>query len=712
MRPGALSWEDQLAKASSKERVREKAGTVRKASKGSAKPPKEAPAKTSAEEVKAARVKSASNGKRSAKKAVSSETAASKTSARKAAAAAKTTARTAAKAGAARGKSASKKSSATQDAATKSTGSKAARKTSIAMTSAKAAGTKRATAAAKPAPSRRRGSAAEKLWLKSYPKEIPAEIEPFRHSSLADLLLESCRNFADRRAFTSMGVSLTFAELEKASRDFAAYLQSLGLKKGARLAIMMPNVLQYPVVIMAALRAGYVIVNINALYTARELQHQLVDSGAEAIVILENFARTLQTVIKETPVRHVVVATLGDMMGLKGHLVNFAVRRMKKLVPAWSLPGHVPFRQAIRQGAAARFSPPEVTLDDVAFLQYTGGTTGVAKGAILLHRNVLANVMQNELWLQTAYLNQPRPQRPVYICALPLCHIYALTVNALMGIKLGAENVLIVNPKDIPGLVKELGKYDFNVLPGVNTLFNALLNNEQFRKLSFKSLNLTLGGGMAVQRSVAERWKEVTGRTICEGYGLSETSPVAAANRFDITEFTGTIGLPLPSTEIAIRDENGRDLKPGKVGEICIRGPQVMAGYWNKPEETKEAFTPDGFLKSGDMGVMDESGYIRIVDRKKDMILVSGFNVYPNEIEEVVAEHPGVLEVAAIGVPDEHSGEVPKIFVVKKDPSLAEQDLLNFCRERLTGYKRPRHVEFRSELPKSNVGKIVRRELR
>ena len=711
MRPGALSWEDQLAKASSKERVREKAGTVRKASKGSAKPPKEAPAKTSAEEVKAARVKSASNGKRSAKKAVSSETAASKTSARKAAAIAKT-ARTAAKAGAARGKSASKKSSATQDAATKSTGSKAARKTSIAMTSAKAAGTKRATAAAKPAPSRRRGSAAEKLWLKSYPKEIPAEIEPFRHSSLADLLLESCRNFADRRAFTSMGVSLTFAELEKASRDFAAYLQSLGLKKGARLAIMMPNVLQYPVVIMAALRAGYVIVNVNALYTARELQHQLVDSGAEAIVILENFARTLQTVIKETPVRHVVVATLGDMMGLKGHLVNFAVRRMKKLVPAWSLPGHVPFRQAIRQGAAARFSPPEVTLDDVAFLQYTGGTTGVAKGAILLHRNVLANVMQNELWLQTAYLNQPRPQRPVYICALPLCHIYALTVNALMGIKLGAENVLIVNPKDIPGLVKELGKYDFNVLPGVNTLFNALLNNEQFRKLSFKSLNLTLGGGMAVQRSVAERWKEVTGRTICEGYGLSETSPVAAANRFDITEFTGTIGLPLPSTEIAIRDENGRDLKPGKVGEICIRGPQVMAGYWNKPEETKEAFTPDGFLKSGDMGVMDESGYIRIVDRKKDMILVSGFNVYPNEIEEVVAEHPGVLEVAAIGVPDEHSGEVPKIFVVKKDPSLAEQDLLNFCRERLTGYKRPRHVEFRSELPKSNVGKIVRRELR
>src|SRR5690606_3747220 len=553
MRPGALSWEEQLGKASSKERVREKAGTVRKASKGSAKPPKEAPAKTSAEEVEAARVKSASNGKRSAKKAASSETAASKTSARKAAAAAKTTARTAAKAGAARGKSASKKSSATQDAATKSTGSKAARKTSIAMTSAKAAGTKRATAAAKPAPSRRRGSAAEKLWLKSYPKEIPAEIEPFRHSSLADLLLESCRNFADRRAFTSMGVSLTFAELEKASRDFAAYLQSLGLKKGARLAIMMPNVLQYPVVIMAALRAGYVIVNINALYTARELQHQLVDSGAEAIVILENFARTLQTVIKETPVRHVVVATLGDMMGLKGHLVNFAVRRMKKLVPAWSLPGHVPFRQAIRQGAAARFSPPEVTLDDVACLQYTGGTTGVAKGAILLHRNVLANVMQNELWLQTAYLNQPRPQRPVYICALPLCHIYALTVNALMGIKLGAENVLIVNPKDIPGLVKELGKYDFNVLPGVNTLFNALLNNEQFRKLSFKSLNLTLGGGMAVQRSVAERWKEVTGRTICEGYGLSETSPVAAANRFDITEFTGTIGLPLPSTEIAIR---------------------------------------------------------------------------------------------------------------------------------------------------------------
>ena len=701
-----------MAKASSRERTKEKAATERRARKGAGGPPKDASVNTSVDGGKAAKAKSASTGAKSARKAASPKPAVSKTTARKTDAAAKTATKTAAKAGTARSKSIAKKSSAKTGGASKSTGSNAARKTPAASEGAKAAGAKRAKAAAKPVQARRRGGVAEKPWLKSYPKEIPAEIEPFRHSSLADLLLESCRNFSDRRAFTSMGASLTFGELEKASRDFAAYLQSTGLKKGARIAIMMPNVLQYPVIIMAALRAGYVIVNINALYTARELQHQLSDSGAEAIVILENFARTLQAVIKETSIRHVVVATIGDMMGLKGHLVNFAVRRVKRLVPGWSLPGHVPFRQAIRQGAAARFSPPEVTLDDVAFLQYTGGTTGVAKGAILLHRNVLANVMQNELWLETAYLDQPRPRRPVYICALPLCHIYALTVNALMGIKLGAENVLIVNPRDIPGLVKELGKYDFNVFPGVNTLFNALLNNDHFRQLSFKKLNLTLGGGMAVQRSVAERWKQVTGRTICEGYGLSETSPVAAANRFDISEFTGTIGLPLPSTEIAIRDEDGRDLKPGEVGEICIRGPQVMAGYWNTPEETKEAFMPDGFLKSGDMGVMDESGQIRIVDRKKDMILVSGFNVYPNEIEDVVAEHPGVLEVAAVGVPDEHSGEVPKIFVVKNDPSLTEQDLLNYCRERLTGYKRPRHVEFRSELPKSNVGKIVRRELR
>jgi len=552
----------------------------------------------------------------------------------------------------------------------------------------------------------------EKPWLKSYPESIPTEIGPFRHSSLPDMLLEACRNFGDRPAFTSMGKSITFAELEKASRDFAAYLQSRGLKKGARVAIMMPNVLQYPVVMMAVLRAGYVVVNVNPLYTARELEHQLKDSGVEAIVILENFAKTLQATIGKTQVKHVVVTAMGDMMGLKGHIVNFVVRRVKKLVAPWDLPGHVPFKRAIREGAAARFSPPEVGLDDLAFLQYTGGTTGIAKGAMLLHRNVLANVMQSEIWLKTAYLTRKEPKHPVFICVLPLYHIYAMTVNAMTGIKLGAQNILISNPRDIPALVKELGKYEFNFFIGLNTLFNALLNNQEFQKLDFSHLHLTLGGGMAVQRSVAERWKKLTGCTISEGYGLSETSPVATINRLDRDDFTGTIGLPLPSTDIAIRDEKGRDVKLGEVGEVCIRGPQVMPGYWNQPEETAKVMTPDGFFRSGDMGTMDETGHVRIVDRKKDMILVSGFNVYPNEIEEVLARHPGVLEAAAIGVADEHSGEVPKVFVVKKDPSLTEKDVIAYCRENLTGYKRPRHVEFRSELPKTNVGKILRRELR
>ncbi len=552
---------------------------------------------------------------------------------------------------------------------------------------------------------------AKQPWLKSYPKEIPAEIGPFSHDSLADMMLESCRLYADRPAFTCMGTSLTFSGLEKASRDFAAYLQSIGLEKGARVAIMMPNVLQYPVVGMAALRAGYVVVNVNPLYTRRELEHQLADSGAEAIIIMENFAGTLQAALGGSSLRHVIVATMGDMMGLKGHAINFAVRYVKRLVPPWSLP-HISFKQAMREGAAARFAPPEVGLDDTAFLQYTGGTTGIAKGAVLLHRNVLANVMQNSLWLQTAYLDREPPERPVHLCALPLYHIYALTVIALMGVRLGAESVLVPNPRDIPGLVKVLRRHAIDVFPGLNTLFNALLNNEDFRRLRLDRLKLTLAGGMAVQRSVAERWKEAMGHTICEGYGLSETSPVVAANRFDIEDFTGTIGLPLPSTEVAIRDDAGRDLKTGEVGEICIRGPQVMAGYWNRPDETARCMTEDGFLRSGDMGTMDAGGHIRLVDRKKDMIVVSGFNVYPNEIEEIVSKHPGVLEVAAIGVPDEHSGEVPKLFIVKREHSLTEEAILEFCRGELTGYKRPKYVEFRSELPKSNVGKIMRRQLR
>lgn len=557
------------------------------------------------------------------------------------------------------------------------------------------------------------GTAASKPWLKSYPDRIPAEIGPLPAASIGELLVKSCKQFAGRPAFTCMGKTLNYGELERHSTAFAAYLQSTGLTRGARIAIMMPNVLQYPVAMMAVLRAGYTVVNVNPLYTPRELEHQLKDSGAEAIIILENFATTLQSVIGRTAVRHVVVASMGDMLGgLKGAVVNLVVRRVKKMVPAWSLPGHVKFPAALKQGAASSFKSVDVSADDVAFLQYTGGTTGVSKGATLLHRNVLANVAQNAAWVESAFIKRPRPADLVYACPLPLYHIYALTVNALMGMQLGSHNILIPNPRDIAAFVKELGKYRVNIFPGLNTLFNGLLNNEEFRKLDFKPLLLTFGGGMAVQRPVAERWQKVTGCVVSEGYGLSETSPVATANRFDADEFSGTIGLPLPSTELAIRDEEGNDLPFGEVGEICIRGPQVMAGYWNRPDETAKVMTKDGFFRTGDMGMMDERGYTKIVDRKKDMILVSGFNVYPNELEEVVAQHPGVLEVAAIGVPDEHSGEVPKLFVVKKDPALTADILLEYCRQNLTGYKRPKSIEFRTELPKTNVGKILRKELR
>jgi long-chain acyl-CoA synthetase len=566
-----------------------------------------------------------------------------------------------------------------------------------------AASTPRKTVPAKASP---------KPWLASYPDVVKPEIDPITDASIGDMMVRSCATFAGRPAFTSIGKTLTFSQLEEQSRHLAAYLQSKGLAKGARVAIMMPNVLQYPVAMMAVLRAGYTVVNVNPLYTPRELEHQLKDSGAEAIVILENFATTLQTVLKKTPVKHVIVAAMGDMLGLKGIIVNLVVRKVKKMVPTWSLPGHVKFNDALSQGRSKTFKKADVGLDDVAFLQYTGGTTGVSKGATLTHSNVLANVAQNALWVESAYVKRPKPDRLIYVCALPLYHIYALTVNALMGMQQGAENVLIANPRDIPAFVKELQKYPVNVFPGLNTLFNALLNNEDFQKLDFKPLLLTFGGGMAVQKAVADRWKKLTGIVISEGYGLSETSPVATANRFDAEEFSGTIGLPIPSTEIAIRDEDGKDVPLGEVGEICIKGPQVMAGYWNRPDETAKVMTKDGFFKSGDMGFMDERGHVKIVDRKKDMILVSGFNVYPNEIEDVIAMHPGVLEVAAVGVADEKSGEVPKIFVVKKDPNLTDKDLLEFCKDKLTAYKRPKHVEFRSELPKTNVGKILRRELR
>ncbi len=551
---------------------------------------------------------------------------------------------------------------------------------------------------------------ADRIWLKSYPAGIPADIAGLPAQSIGGLLTEACRQYAARPAFTCMGKSLTFAEVEARSAAFGAWLQSKGLARGARVAIMMPNVLQYPIAMMGILRAGYTVVNVNPLYTPRELEHQLNDSGAEAIVILENFAATLQAVVGRTKVKHVVVATMGEMLGLKGILVNLVVRRVKKMVPAWSLPGHVAFKDTLSTGASLK--PVEVGPDDVAFLQYTGGTTGVSKGATLLHRNILANVAQNALWVEAAYVKKPRPEMPVYLCALPLYHIYALTVNALMGMQQGAQNILIPNPRDIPALVKEFGAHKVNVFPGLNTLFNALLNNEDFRKLDFTHLLVTFGGGMAVQRPVAERWKALTGLVIAEGYGLSETSPVATGNRFDADEFSGTIGLPIPSTEIVIRDDDGNDVPLGEVGEICIRGPQVMAGYWNRPDETAKVMTPDGFFKSGDMGFMDEAGYVKIVDRKKDMILVSGFNVYPNEIEDVIAGHPGVLEVAAIGVPDEKSGEVPKVFIVKKDPALTADDVRDWCKDKLTAYKRPRQIEFRTELPKTNVGKILRRELR
>ncbi len=600
----------------------------------------------------------------------------------------------------------------------KAAAKEAAPKKAAAKSTAKAAAPAKPTAKeaskpkAMPAASMPAVRPSDKPWLKSYPSVVPPEIGPLKDQSIGDMMVAACKQFAGRPAYTCMDKTLTFAELERMSAAFGAFLQSKGLSKGARVAIMMPNVLQYPVVLMAVLRAGYTVVNVNPLYTPRELEHQLKDSGAEAIVILENFAATLQAVVARTPVKHVVVAAMGDLLGVKGIIVNFVVRRVKKLVPAWSLPGHIKFNDALKQGGSKTFKPAKPSPDDVAFLQYTGGTTGVSKGATLLHRNVLANVAQNALWVETAFIKRPRPATLTYVCPLPLYHIYALTVNALMGAQQGAHNILIPNPRDIPGFVKELAKHPINIFPGLNTLFNALLNNEDFRKLDFKPLLLTFAGGMAAQRPVAERWQKLTGCSISEGYGLSETAPVATANRFDADEFSGTIGLPIPSTEIAIRDEDGKDLPVGEVGEICIRGPQVMAGYWNRPDETAKVMADDGFFKSGDMGFMDERGYVKIVDRKKDMILVSGFNVYPNELEEVVAQHPGVLEVAAIGIPDEKSGEVPKLFIVKKDPNLTEASVLEFCRKNLTAYKVPKKIEFRADLPKTNVGKILRRELR
>jgi long-chain acyl-CoA synthetase len=553
----------------------------------------------------------------------------------------------------------------------------------------------------------------DKTWLTSYPSGVPAEIDPNAYRSLVHLLEDSFQRYAQRNAYVCMDKFITYAELDAWSKRIGAWLQSRGMKKGARVALMMPNVLQYPIAIAAVLRAGYTVVNVNPLYTARELEHQLVDSGAEAIVILENFATTLEQVLGRTAVKHIIVASMGELLGVaKGMIVNFVVRNVKKLVPAYSLPNAVRFKDALSHAGSMKLTPVDLHHEDVAFLQYTGGTTGVSKGATLTHRNVIANVLQTEVWLQPGMGKPPQVDQVAIVCALPLYHIFALTACAMLGMRIGALNILIPNPRDIGGFIRELAKYKFNMLPAVNTLYNALVNHPDFQHLDFSHLKIANGGGMAVQQAVNDRWLKATGVAIIEGYGLSETAPVATCNRADSTAFSGTIGVPIPSTEVRILDDEGHEVAIGQPGEIAIRGPQVMAGYWNRPDETAKVMTADGFFKSGDVGVMDERGYVRIVDRKKDMILVSGFNVYPNELEAVVSAHAGVLEVACIGVPDAHSGEAVKLYVVRKDAGLTAEALLAYCKDNLTGYKRPKYIEFRDELPKTNVGKILRRVLR
>jgi long-chain acyl-CoA synthetase len=550
----------------------------------------------------------------------------------------------------------------------------------------------------------------EKIWLKSYPKGVPAEIDVNAYRSVPHLIDENIGKYRERPAYICMGKTLSFGDIDQLSTRFGAWLQSKGLAKGARVAVMMPNVLQYPVAVFGILRAGYTVVNVNPLYTPRELEHQLKDSGAEAIVILENFANTLEQVLSKTPVKHIVVASLGDLLGFKGRIVNFVVRNVKKMVPAFDLPpSAIRFNAAISEGAGLQMKKVDVGPEDIAFLQYTGGTTGVSKGAMLLHRNIIANMEQVSAWFSPTR----REDDPLIMVApLPLYHIYALTCNCMFMLRDGGCNLLITNPRDIPGFIKELKNNRFSAISGLNTLYNALLNHPDFASIDFSQLRMASAGGMAMQKAVADRWQKATKVPILEGYGLTETSPVATTNPVDLVDFSGTIGLPVPSTVITIRDDDENILPVGQTGEICITGPQVMKGYWQRPEETAKVMAKDGAFKTGDIGVMDERGYITIVDRKKDMILVSGFNVYPNELEGVVAMMPGVLEVAVIGVPDEHSGEVPKVFIVKKDPALTEQMVLDHCKEQLTGYKRPKHVEFRAELPKTNVGKILRRALR
>ena len=549
----------------------------------------------------------------------------------------------------------------------------------------------------------------DKVWLRNYPEGVPAEADIDAYDSIVALFEESVRRFGDRPAYSNFGVTITYRELDERARALAGYLQGLGLEPGDRVAIMMPNLLANPVAIFGVLLAGLTVVNTNPLYTARELEHQLTDSEARAIVIVENFASVLADVIGRTRVEHVVLVRMGDGLGFpKSALINFVVRRVKKMVPAFHLPDAVRFPRALEEGQGKPLRPSEAGRDDVAFLQYTGGTTGVAKGATLSHGNVVSNLQQTSSWIGRSF----EPGQEIFVTALPLYHIFSLVANCLTGMKYGALNVLITNPRDMPAFVKIIAGLKFSVITGVNTLYNGLLNTPAFASVDFSRLKLAVGGGMAMQRAVADRWREVTGVPVVEAYGLTETSPAAVANRLDQTEFTGSIGLPLPSTDISIRDDDGNEVGFDTPGELCVRGPQVMQGYWGRPDATAEVLSDDGWLRTGDMATIDEEGYLRIVDRKKDMIIVSGFNVYPNEIEDVVALHPGVLEVGAVGVPDEKSGEVPKIVVVKKDPDLTSEALIEHCREQLTGYKVPRHVEFRDELPKTNVGKVLRRELR
>jgi len=553
----------------------------------------------------------------------------------------------------------------------------------------------------------------ERPWLSAYPGGVPADIDVSPYPSLVHLMEESFRKFAARPAYSFMGKELSYAQTDSLSQAFAAYLQGLGLVKGDRVAIMMPNVPQYPVAVAGILRAGLVVVNVNPLYTARELEHQLKDSGAKAIVIVENFAHTLEQCLAHTPVKHLVLAAMGDLLGLlKGTVVNYVVRNVKKMVPSFHLPQAVRFNDAIARGSKGTLKRPDLRPDDVAVLQYTGGTTGVSKGAVLLHRNVIANALQSEAWNDPVMKKVPAGEQPTSVCALPLYHIFAFTVNMILGLRTGGKVILIPNPRDLPAVLKELSKHTFHSFPAVNTLFNGLANHPDFPSVNWSNLKVSVGGGMAVQGAVAKLWLEKTGCPICEGYGLSETSPSASCNPVTNTEFTGTIGVPLPNTWMKCLDDDGREVPMGQPGEIAIKGPQVMAGYWQRPEETAKVMTPDGYFKTGDIGVMDERGYFKIVDRKKDMVLVSGFNVYPNEVEDVVAQLPGVMECAVVGVPDEKSGEAVKLVIVKKEAALTEEQVRAYCKENLTGYKQPKVIEFRPELPKTPVGKILRRELR